>query len=246
MRLRGELGLELGRGRRACLPRRRRCRRCRRLRRRRSSCRSARLLASAALTTMARLPAPAGAHQRAGRDEVGEVERGDRCAPWRAARQASCRWRDRGRARRPRRCPARGWRDTGPRRRALRAIRGRARTRWCAGRRCRHRARRRRSRSAGGRRAVRSLRSRETVMRPLIGLAASAPRIAGMRRFLAASTLSCGDAAGLRRSRRATPPCHRGRPAQSRRPNARPPSNSRTLRGVEGMDRRDRRAIERW
>ena len=40
------------------------------------------LLPMAALTTWASEPAPAGAHQRPGRDQVGEVERRDRAAPW--------------------------------------------------------------------------------------------------------------------------------------------------------------------
>ena len=53
------------------------------------------LLPSAALITVAREPAPGRAHQRAGRDQVGEVERRACRAPWPAAPPASCRWRGR-------------------------------------------------------------------------------------------------------------------------------------------------------
>ena len=78
-------------------------------------------------------------------------------------------------------------------------------------------------------------------MRPLIGILASAPAIAGRMRFFAASILSRRDAAGSRRWPRARPRCRRGRPAPSRRSGGRPLRTRATTRCRTDGSRRPRR-----
>ena len=184
-------------------------------------------------------------HQRPGGDQIGEVERGDASAASRAAPPASFRWRgpaellERGEvllqrgavldAHAVRLEPlAVGLRPGGSRAGGADVGHvGAALDR------------------AGARPAARSPRSRETVMRPLIGAAASAPRDRRQHPVLGRVDLrSARDAAGRRRSRRAMPRCRRGRPAPSRRPCARRPELA-DGGGVEGVDRGDGRAVER-
>jgi hypothetical protein len=83
-----DLGLGLGG------PRPLRCRRCRRLRRRRSSDRSG-LVGQRGIDHLREGAGAGRPHQRARRDQVGEIERRNATAPSHAAPPAWCRWPDR-------------------------------------------------------------------------------------------------------------------------------------------------------